>query len=314
MRRLRILFLGTPEFGVPTLERLAASRHTLCGVISGPDAPKGRGRTLQPPAIKVAAERLDLPVWQPASLERETTKRLVWSLEPDLVVVVAFRILPPELLALPQIGSINLHASLLPKYRGPAPIQWALINGETTTGLTVFLLEPTVDTGRIIRQRPVPIGPDETYGELSERLSVLGADEVAAAVEDLAAGRASCIPQDESQATRAPKLTRADGKIDWARPAAAIRNRVRGVTPSPGAHTTWRGEPFGVLRVDGAQAPREGAPGQIVALDPKRGVAVRTGDGAVWLTAVQPPGGRAMDGAAWARGARPKLGERFSGE
>jgi len=301
--------MGTPEFGVPTLNRLAASRHRLVGVITKPDARKGRGRRLEPPPVRLAAEGLGLPCWQPESLGDDETIRLLTSLEPDLIVVVAFRIMPPEVLKIPKIGAINLHASLLPSYRGPAPIQWALINGEATTGLTVFLLEPTVDTGKIIRQREVPIGADETYGELSARLSMLGAGEVLQAAHDLADGAVEAIPQDDSLATRAPKLRREDGLIDWSRPSVAIRNRVRGVTPSPGAYTHWRGQPLGILRVDLVENPPGGKPGEILISDQKRGVAVRTWDGALWLALVQPAGKRPMDGAAWGRGARPLVGE-----
>ena len=303
--------MGTPEFGVPTLERLVASEHRVVGVVTRPDTPKGRGRRLEPPAVKLAAERLNLPRWQPGSLRDEETIDLLASLEPDLIVVVAFRIIPPEVLAVPTIGSVNLHASLLPKYRGPAPIQWALLNGDRTTGVTVFLLDPTVDTGKVIRQREVAIDSDETYGELAARLATLGATEMLRAVEDLAEGTAHPMPQDDSKATSAPKLTRQDGLIDWSLPGAAIRNRVRGVTPSPGAHTFWQSEPFGVHRVDFVEHPCAGEPGEIVICDHRRGVAVKTGDGALWLTTVQPAGKRPMDGAAWGRGARALVGQKF---
>jgi len=303
--------MGTPDFSVPSLERLAASGHTLAGVITKPDAPRGRGRRLESSPVKLAAERLRIPCWQPESLRDEATRALFASLEPDLIVVVAFRILPPEVLAIPRLGAVNLHASLLPKYRGAAPVQWALINGETRTGVTVFQLEPTVDTGRIIRQREVEIGPDETYGELSTRLSTIGAEELAAAVEDLAEGRAHPLPQDETEATHAPKLVREDGKVHWTHSSRQIRNRVRGTTPAPGAYALLKGEPFGIRRADFADDVRRGKPGEIVVADPKRGVAVATGDGALWLTVVQPPGKRPMEGAAWVRGARPQVGQTF---
>lgn len=303
--------MGTPQFSVPTLERLAASEHRVLGVVTRPDAPRGRGLTLEPPAVKLAAQRLHLPYWQPESLRDEETTDLLASLEPDLIVVVAFRILPPDVLAIPKLGSLNLHASLLPRYRGPAPIQWALVNGDTTTGVTVFLLEPTVDTGKVIRQREVAIGPDETYGELAARLATLGAPEMLGAVEELAEGTAHPMPQDDSKASSAPKLTKQDGLIDWSLPSATIRNRVRAVTPSPGAYTFREGESLGVHRVDFVEHPCAGDPGEIVVSDRRRGVAVKTGDGALWLTTVLPAGKRPMDGAAWGRGARALVGQKL---
>jgi methionyl-tRNA formyltransferase len=211
------------------------------------------------------------------------------------------------------MGCINLHASLLPKYRGAAPIQWALINGEKATGVTVFLIEPAVDTGAIIRQREVAVGPDETYGELAARLSRIGAEEVVGALQELATGTARYLSQDESRATRAPKLTKNDGLLDWSGSSEEVRNRVRGVTPSPGAFTQWRGAPLVIWRVEHAADPPDGVPGEVVIADPRRGVAVRTADGALWLTTVQPAGKRAMGGAAWVRGARLQIGERFGG-
>jgi len=308
---MQLLFMGTPEFSVPTLDRLARGPHTIVEVITRPDAPQGRGRALQPPAVKLAAERLGLPVRQVESLRDETTISHVTSLAPDLIVVVAFRILPAEMLRIPHLGAINLHAALLPKYRGPAPIQRAIMDGEDTTGVTVFFLEPTVDTGGILRQRAVAIGRDETYGELSARLSEIGAEEIAAAVDDIAAGRARPVRQNEAHATSAPKLRKEDARIDWRLPAGRIRDLMRGTTPEPGAHAFWQGAPFPILRVDPASDAPAGAPGTIVIADPKRGVAVATGDGALWLTTVQPPGRRPMEGAAWARGARPQPGDRF---
>ncbi len=311
---MRIVFMGTPEFSVPTLERLHATPHEITEVITRPDQPRGRGRHMEPPAVKVAAESLGLRVWQTDDLRSASTHEHIAELCPDLMVVVAFRILPPDILDIPRLGSINLHASLLPKYRGAAPINWALINGEKETGVSVFYLEPRVDTGRIIRQKAVSIRDDETYGELYDRLKHIGAEEVVRAVDDIAKGRAVGVPQDEDNASSARKLTRDDARIDWSQSSERIRNLVRGTTPAPGAWTTLDGVRFGINRVDIADADERNAavePGTIVFADSKRGIAVRTGDGAVWLTIVHPPGKKPMLGDAWLRGARVEIGTRF---
>ena len=306
--------MGTPDFGVPALKRLAASSHEIPAVVTKPDAPRGRGRTLTPPAIKTAAQELGLLVIQPESLKDPEFHASLAALEPDLFLVVAFSILPRELLAVPKYGSVNIHASLLPKYRGAAPIQWAIINGEETTGVSIFLLEPTVDTGGIVCQKETPVGPNETYGELYERLSQLGADAAFEALENLESGSYTPRQQDHTLATKAPKLSREDGRIDWTRPAEHIRNLIRGVTPAPGAFTTWNGKPFHLLKVDIHEGAPAGVPGEIVQVDPKEGVVVSTGDGNLTLTRVKPAGKKAMDGTAWLLGARPEPGESFEQE
>jgi methionyl-tRNA formyltransferase len=304
--------MGTPEFSVPCLQRIAAGRHTIAAVVTKPDTPAGRGRILTAPPIKEAASHLGIPVLQPVSLRDDAAIAQIRALNPDIVVVVAFRILPPEILAIPRLGSANLHGSLLPKYRGAAPIQRALINGERESGVTVFLLEPTIDTGMILRRHAVEIGENETYGDLATRLAAIGAEELAAAIDEIAAGTARAIRQDDAEATLAPKLTKEDGRIDWNAASVAIRNRVRGVTPSPGAFTLWRGHQLGVHRVSSElDSVWRGTPGTLLAADPKRGALVATGDGAVWLETVQPPGKRPMEGAVWVRGARLELAEQF---
>jgi methionyl-tRNA formyltransferase len=309
---LRIVFMGTPDFAVSSLEVLAGGQHEVVAVVTRPDAPRGRGRKLTAPPVKAAALNLGLPVIQPESLREPAFLDELRVFAPDIIVVVAFRLLPPELLAIPRIGCINLHGSLLPRYRGAAPIQWAVINGDTVTGVTVFLLDPTVDTGRILRQKSVDIGENETAGELFDRLCPIGATEVALAVDGLARGAITPISQDDSLATSARKLTKDDGRIDWSQTSTDIRNLVRGTNPAPGAHTFLDGQPFGIGRVDIAVDIPGGSPGELVLIDQKRGVAVATGDGALWLTEVKPPGKRAMPGADWVRGARPEVGLQFT--
>lgn len=312
MTPLRVVFMGTPEFSVPSLEKLSASAHQIVVVVTKPERPVGRGRGLEPTAVKVAAERLNLPVLEPESLHDEAFLTRLREMQPDLFAVVAFRILPPSLLAIPRLGSINLHASLLPRYRGAAPIQRAIMNGERETGVTVFLLESTVDTGRVLRRKAVEIGEEETAGELATRLSKVGAEELVGAVCDIASGTATGIPQDDAEATFAPKITRDDGRIRWTDTAERIRNLVRGLNPAPGAYALWRGQPFGLLRVRPEPAATNNAPpGTIIRADDKQGVLVAAGSGAVWLETVHPPGKRPMEGLVWARGARPQPGARF---
>ena len=312
---MRIVFMGTPEISVPSLDILARGPHDLVGVVTRPDAPTGRSRRLRAPAVKVAATAHDLPVIQTDDLHDPAFHDRLAELRPDLIVVVAFRILPKAILRIPERGCINLHASLLPKYRGAAPINRAIINGDSETGVTVFQLDASVDTGGIVRQKRVDIGSDETFGGLYDRLKDIGAHEVAEALDDIAAGTAQNVAQDDSAATSAPKLTRDDARVDWSAPAETVRNLVRGTTPTPGAWTTLGGEPFRLHRVDHVPAPETtcpaGAPGEIVLRDSRTGVAVATGEGAVWLTTVQPPGKRAMAGADWARGARIESGGFF---
>lgn len=301
--------MGTPDFAVPTLERLAASDHEVVSVVTRPDAPRGRGRKLFPPEVKTAAEGIGIPVLQPESLRDESFQDLLRDLEPDLFVVVAFLILPKSLLDVPRHGSINLHPSLLPKYRGAAPIQWAVINGERETGITTFLLKPKVDAGDILVQKRVAIGDDETAGELYERMKVDGADVVLETVDGFAADRLTPTPQDDSEATPAPKLTKETGRIDWTADAEAIRNLVRGTNPFPGAFTNWRD---GVLKVHrAAVVDGSGDPGNVLVADHKTGLVVAAGTGALRLETVQPQGRKAMADAAFLLGNDVAVGEVF---
>jgi methionyl-tRNA formyltransferase len=317
---MRLIFMGTPDFGVPTLQTIARASHDsvsndLVEVITLPDRRKGRGRHAVPPPVKIAAEQLGIPVWQTDDLSSADTVDHIAALRPDIIIVVAFRILPTEILQIPTIGCINLHASLLPKYRGAAPINWAIINGERETGVSVFFLEKRVDTGRILRQARVGIGDDETYGDVYDRLSDVGSQEVVAALDMIADGKIDGMPQDHCLATRAPKLQKEDARIDWSKDAETIRNLVRGTTPAPSAWTTFRDTRIGILSTRVAPfdeigvAP--GVPGVVVLSDPRNGVAIATGDSALWLTTVQPAGKRAMAGEEWVRGNSIVAGDRF---
>ncbi len=311
-RRLRVLFFGTPAFALPSLDALARAA-TVVGVVTQPDRPAGRGRRLTPPPVAVAARRMGLPVVQPVRLRDPAVLDALRALAPELGVTVAYgRIVPPAVLALPPLGCINLHPSLLPRYRGASPIQGAIADGATTTGVTVLYMSEEVDAGDIILQREVPIHPEETAGELEQRLAREGAALLVEAVRLLAEGRAPRRPQDHAQATYTGRLTKADGVIDWTRPAPAIVNHVRAMTPWPGARTTWRGTPLRVWRARVTDTAPGAEPGRVVAVTPD-GIVVAAGAGAVLVQEVQLPGGVRMPADAFARGHPIRPGDRLDG-
>ena len=294
---MRVIFMGTPAFAVPSLERLPKDGHQVAAVVTRPDRPAGRGQVLAASPVKRAAIRAGLPVLQPASLKDPEAQAALAALSPDAIVVVAFgQILPPALLGLARHGCFNVHASLLPRYRGAAPIAWALIRGERETGVSVIRMTERVDAGPVLLQRAERIREEDTAGTLGERLSRLGAEALAEVLLALERGEARSLPQDEARATSAPKLTAADQHLDWAEEAAALRNRVRGLTPEPGALTAHGGEALRVLEA-AVEATDAGAPpGILVAVD-RRGPVVSAvtaaGDpGIPVLTNVQQTGGR----------------------
>jgi len=233
---LNLVFMGTPDFAVPVLESLARA-HRVSLVVTQPDKPKGRGQHLAAPPVKLKAVELGIPVAQPESLKTPEFHDLIAAQNADLLVVVAFRILPASLFPLSRLGAVNIHGSLLPRYRGAAPIQWAVAHGDAETGVTIFQLDAEVDHGTILSQAVTPIGPDETSGELFARLSVMGRDLLMKTLEDLEAGRAAPRVQDHTLASPAPKLKKEDGAIDWTLPAAAIHNRVRAFNPYPACYS-----------------------------------------------------------------------------
>ena len=237
---MRLIFMGTPAIAVPALEALVDAGHDVAAVFTQPDRPVGRKQTLHPPEVKVAAERLGIPVHQPAKVRTDETRELVASFAPDAAVVFAYgRILPQPLLDVPKRGCINIHTSLLPKYRGAAPIQWAIAEGESETGVTTMMMDAGLDTGPMLLRRSTPIGPDETAVDVSNRLARIGADLIVETLDRL--GDIVPEPQDEASATHAPILTRDHGQIDWTMTAAEIANRCRGFQPWPGTWTTVDG-------------------------------------------------------------------------
>ncbi|MFH1566907.1 MAG: methionyl-tRNA formyltransferase [Gemmatimonadota bacterium] len=308
---MNVVFLGTPHFAVPSLRRLAASRHRILAVVTNPDRPRGRGRHLAPPPAKEAALELGLPVLQPESPRQPGLAEQLAGLGADAFAVVAYSILPRRLLAVPPAGAVNLHPSLLPRYRGAAPIVWALFAGETETGITTFYLNPRVDAGDLLLQERVGIGPDETAGELEARLAELGADLVVRTFDGLDDGTLAPQPQSDAGATRAPKLSRQDGRLDWTWPAAVLHNRVRGANPVPGAYTGWRGDALKVHRSAPCDGVAGAAPGTVLQADGRDGLVVAAGRGALRLLEVQAPGKAATDGPAFVRGYRIAAGERL---
>ena len=309
---MKILFMGTPEFAVPSLRHLAASRHQVVAVVTNPDRPRGRGRRTSPPAVKIAAAELGLPCLQPESVTEPGLPETLSACGCDLFVVVAFSILPGELLAVPALGVVNLHPSLLPAYRGAAPIPWTLFNGEPETGVTTILLNSRVDAGDILLQHRVPVGDDETAGELEQRLAELGAELVAATVEGLGRGQLQPRQQPKEGASRAPKLSREDGEVIWSQPTEWVRNRIRGSNPVPGAFTSWgQNRILKIHRAHPCGKPLHGPAGTVLAADGESGLVVATGNGALVVDEVQPSGRNRMSGEAFVRGYQVRPGDSF---
>jgi methionyl-tRNA formyltransferase len=308
---LRVVFCGNPDFAVPTLEALLASEHEVLAAVCSPDKPRGRGRKMMPLPVKERALAAGLPVFQPATLKDPEFLEQVRTLEPDCLVVIAFRILPRELFAMPRHGSFNVHPSLLPRGRGPAPIRWTLLRGERETGVTIIHLSETIDGGDILRQERTDVQPDEDYGALHDRLSKLGAELLLEVLKAYAGGEPPRpLVQDESQVTKAPKLFGKDFELDWRMPAEELLNRIRAFSPDPGAMTLWNGTRFKVLKAE--CIPQDGlASGEVLKRD-ERSLLVGTGTSPLELKIIQPEGKRAMTVAEFLRG-RPavpqKLGE-----
>jgi methionyl-tRNA formyltransferase len=299
---VRLAFLGTPAFAVPTLDRLVERGHQVLAVVTQPDRPKGRGQTLAPPPVKEAALRLGLPVYQPERVKRTEAVEYLRALAPEAMVVVGYgQIIPQSILDIPPLGILNVHASLLPKYRGAGPIQWSIVNGETVTGVTIMRIDAGLDTGPMLIKAETAIGADETAVELGRRLSVMGADLLVEALDAFAAGRIVPQPQDNAQATYAPMLKKEDGRIEWTRSAAQIHNQVRGMQPWPGAYSTFRGAALHVWRARPTEIAAGRPPGALVRIKPPT---VACGAGALELVEVQMEGRKRMSGADFSNGQR----------
>lgn len=306
---MRVVFLGTPEPAAVALDALLSSAHDVAAVVTQPDRPRGRSRTPQPSAVKHRAAAAGLPVLQPGSPKDEGFAEQLASFGPEAVAVVAYgHILPTAVLGVPIRGTVNVHFSLLPAYRGAAPVQRALMAGETETGVTTFLLEPTVDTGPVLMQVREPILPEDSSGTLLARLAPLGARLLVETLDALEAGTAEPVPQDPARASGAPKIRPEEGAIDWTRPARDIVNLVRAFDPAPGAFATFRGKRVKIWRARGIDGA--GPPGVVLDAGKER-LAVAAGVGAVELTELQLEGGKRLEAASFVRGQRPTPGETF---
>lgn len=297
--------MGTADFAVPGLHRIAQSGHDIISVVTAPDLPRGRGQKVSYTPVKTAATELKLPVIQPENLRDPGFVEAVRNLNPDLIVVIAFRILPKEIFLIPKLGSFNLHASLLPRYRGAAPINHAVMNGDEETGVTTFFLKEKVDTGNIIFQKKITVGSDETAGELHDRLAVLGADTVMETIEMIGKNQIQPVIQDESMAFSAPKLTKENTRINWNRSAHELKNFIRGLSPYPCAWTTLNGEPYKLYKstVSDEKAPPDCLSGTIFDIDHEKGIGVVTGNrGLVFITEIQPPSKKRMTASEFIRG------------
>ncbi|MEE9288346.1 MAG: methionyl-tRNA formyltransferase [Bacteroidota bacterium] len=306
---MNIVFMGSPEFALPSLKILLENEYDMVGVVTAPDKPRGRGQAVTPTPVKAFALAQNLNILQPASLKEPAFIETVRKLRPHIAVVVAFRILPEELFTLPTHGSINLHASLLPCYRGAAPIQWAIMNGEKETGVTTFFLQEAVDKGNIILQARTRIGDEETAGEVHDRLSEIGAEIVLHTVRLIEQGKANPKPQAESLASPAPKIVKEDCRIDWSKDARAVHNFVRGLSPSPGAYTIHRDRVIKFHRTKLVDEETERQGGTIVKLDGELWVAARRG--VVSIMELQQEGHKRLRFDEFLRGYQLKEGDRF---
>ncbi len=309
---LKIVFMGTPEFAIPSLEKLCDSHHKVIAVVTGPDKPVGRGLKLSPTPVKRIAEEHGIPVFMPDKLADESFVAQLKRISADLFVVVAFRILPASVYTIPPKGTINLHASLLPYYRGAAPINWAIINGEKETGVTTFFIEEKVDTGEWILQHKVPISDGETAGELHDKLSEIGADVLLETIDLIEIGRAPRIKQ-QGEITKASKITKEICHIDWSKDAKSIYNLVRGLSPFPRAFTLFHGEEFKIIgaKIVTEKSISNSQPGEIITVEKDR-FFVATGNGVVAITEVQPENKRRMTTSEYLRGHPVVVGEMLN--
>lgn len=304
---MKIVFMGTPDFAVPCLEALIKSGYDVCGVFTQPDKPKGRGYALAPPPVKVTALENNIPVYQPTTLKDGEALKILNELSPDCIVVVAYgKILPKDILDLPRYGCINVHASLLPKYRGAAPIQWSVINGETETGVTTMYMDVGLDTGDMIMKKSCEIGENETAGQLHDKLSSLGAQLIVDTLKALENGSATREKQDDSQSCYSPMLDKSLCRIDWNQTAQQVHNKVRGLSPWPVAVASINGKKVKIHQT--AKCADSGTPGEIISLSP---LTVACGCGSVIINELQLEGKKRMDSGSFLNGHKLSIGDKF---
>ncbi|MCD6320341.1 MAG: methionyl-tRNA formyltransferase [Candidatus Desulfofervidaceae bacterium] len=315
LKSYRILFFGSPEFAIPSLRALMESpdrEDKVIGVVAQPDRPKGRGRKLTPPPVKVLAQQYNLPVYQPETVKDPAFLKEVEKIAPDLLVVAAFgQILPKALLEIPPLGGINVHPSLLPKYRGAAPINWTLIRGETVTGVTIMRLSPRMDSGDILFQRAMFIEPEDTFGSLHDKLAIFGAEMLLETLHRMKRGMLAPIPQDDNLATYAPKLKKEDALIDWGKSAQEIANLIRGLDPWPGAYTYLNGKILKLFRPQVISlTPQDISPGTVLDVNPE-GIQIATKQGILVVKEVQLEGRKRLTVREFIKGQSNLIGKRL---
>ena len=308
---MNLIFLGTPDFAVPTLKALHASRHTVQAVVTQPDRPKGRGRAAQPPPVKEFALAHGLNVLQPTKASAPDFVAQLKPLNPDLIVVIAYgQLLKPNFLELPKHFCMNIHASILPKYRGAAPINWAIINGETETGVTTMKIDPGLDSGDMLLIRKVPIGPNDTAQDLHDALADAGAELALDSIDQLEAGTLPITPQNHDEATFARKLKKEDGFVCWNQPAQRLHDLVRGLNPWPGAYTFLNGHRLKLYQTETAPKQPADEAGTVMRVT-KHGIEVGTADDRLILTELQPEGKKKMNAQDFLAGHAVQTGDRF---
>lgn len=311
---MRIVFMGTPQFAVPSLDALIESGHEIVGVFTQPDRPAGRGNRLTACPVKLRALEKGLDVYQFERLRRPEGVAALAALAPDLVVTAAFgQILSQKLLDIPARGTVNVHASLLPKHRGAAPVNWCIVMGETVSGVTTMLTDAGLDTGDMLLRRETPIGEMETAGELLERLSHIGAELLIDTLSAMEAGNCPRTPQDPAQASYQPMLDKEMGRVDFSRPAREICNLVRGLNPWPGAFANLNGAPLKIWLAKPLEGAFEGRPGEVIASGAREGLIVRCGEGAAELLEIQAPGAKRMQARAYLAGHPIPVGTVLAG-
>lgn len=307
---MRIVFMGTPEFAVPCLERLVADGHEVVGVFTQPDKPKGRGHKMQFPPVKEKAVEYNIPVFQPQKMRDGTAYTILKELDPELIIVVAYgKIIPQDILDLPKYGCVNIHASLLPGYRGAAPIQWCVLNGEKKSGVTSMQMDAGLDTGDMLIKTEIDIGENMTAGELHDALSVLGAEVMSQTIKKIVDGTLERTKQDDSLSNYAPMLSKELCPIDWTKSAEKIHDQIRGLSPWPVATASLNGEIYKLHKSE-KDGKTNGVPGEIVSVD--GGLTVSCGDGnSIRILSIQAPGKKAMSCEDFLRGHKIEVGEKF---
>lgn len=309
---MKILFMGTPDFAQASLKALIADGRNVAGVVTNPDKPKGRGHKMMKPPVKETAEEAGIPVWQPATLKNGELKEVLNEVKPDAICVVAYgRILPSYVLDYPKYGCINVHGSILPQYRGAAPIQRSVINGEKYAGVTTMLMNEGLDTGDMLLCEKVKIGDDETSEELFLRLAPIGAELLLKTLDCIEKNQITPTKQDDALATYAPVITKEEGLIDWSLDGKTIHNLVRGMNSWPMAHTYYMGEAVKIISVSPQSQDSELPAGTIIGLEKNKGLRVSCGKGTVLIREVQFPGSRRMNIEDYMRGHEIKIGESF---